>query len=163
MRINRKAIVSGVAATGLLGFGLYLAVPSAAADPSPASSTSAHGDKQHPRKGHPGADHPRWDRPHKKGRQFRGVHGEATVQRKDGFHVISWQRGKVTTASGTSLTVQSADGTTWTWTTNDKTRVRKNGEKSALTALANGEQVMVAGERSGETRTARFVRVPKHR
>lgn len=164
MRTNRKALAAGIGAAGLLGLGLYVAVPASAADPSPAPSSSAR-PGAHPGKAHPRGDHPRGDRPRKARphRQFRGVHGEATVRRKDGFHLATWQRGKVTAVSGTSLTVRSADGASWTWTANGGTRVRKNGEKAGLKALATGDQVVVAGERSGGTRTARLVRVPKHR
>ncbi|MFI0480485.1 DUF5666 domain-containing protein [Actinomadura sp. 9N215] len=169
MRTNRKTIAAGVGAAGLLGLGLYLAVPAAAADPSPSPSPSASGSgsattrpgdgpHRHDGKGHPGKRHPRWH-----ARPFRGVHGEATVRRKDGFHVAAWQRGTISAVSATTLTVRSADGTSWTWTANADTRVRKHGEKSALKALASGDQVLVAGERSGATRTARLVRVPKPR
>lgn len=152
MRTDRKTLVAGVGAAGVLGLGLYLAVPAFAADSSPSASPTAHEGKDHPRKHHP-----------RKARPFRGVHGEATVRRKDGFHLATWQRGKITTVSATGLTVRSADGVSWTWTTNGDTRVRKDGEKSELKALANGDQVLVAGQRAGTTRTARLVRVPKPR
>ncbi|MFI0369319.1 DUF5666 domain-containing protein [Actinomadura sp. 1N219] len=169
MRTNRKTIAAGVGAAGLLGLGLYLAVPAAAADPSPSPSAADSGTKTHrgdgPQgknwrdgKGHPGKRHP-----HRHARPFRGVHGEATVRRKDGFHLATWQRGKITALSGTTLTVRSDDGATWTWAANAQTRVRKNGEKATLKALAAGDQVLVAGERSGDTRNARLVRVPKPR
>lgn len=154
MRTNRKTIAAGAGAAGLLGLGLYLAVPASAADPSPSASPTAH----QARPGGPGEGHP-----FRRARAFRGVHGEATVQRKDGFHLAAWQRGKITAVSSGGVTVRSADGVSWTWTAGDKTRVRKDGEKSALKALANGDQVLVAGERSGNTRNARLIRVPKHR
>ncbi|TDD35251.1 hypothetical protein E1287_14155 [Actinomadura sp. KC06] len=167
MRTNRKTIAAGVGAAGLLGLGLYIAVPAAAADPSPSPSKSGtktyqgdgpQGQKWRDGKGHPGKRHP-----HRHVRPFRGVHGEATVRRKDGFHLATWQRGKITALSATTLTVRSDDGASWTWTANANTRVSKNGEKSALTSLAAGDQVLVAGERSGDTRNARIVRVPKPR
>ncbi|TYB49456.1 DUF5666 domain-containing protein [Actinomadura chibensis] len=170
MRIDRKTIAAGAGAGGLLGLGLYLAVPAFADDPSPSSSPSAkphHWDKGRPEQGRPDKGRPG---PHRWGRGgfggaggFGGVHGEATVQRKDGFHLVGWQRGKITAVSGATLTVRSDDGVSWTWTTNDKTVVRKNAEKAELKSLANGDLVMVVGERSGQTRTARMVRVPKAR
>ncbi|MFD0683703.1 DUF5666 domain-containing protein [Actinomadura fibrosa] len=152
MRTNKKTLAAGFGAAGLLGLGLYVAVPAAAANPSPSPSTSA---KAQPRK-----DHPRAARAI---RGLRGVHGEATVKRKDGYHLATWQRGQVTGRSGAALTVRSTDGATWTWTTDAKTRVRENGAKSTLSALANGDQVLVFGERSGTTRTAAFIREPKKR
>ncbi|MFI0410460.1 DUF5666 domain-containing protein [Actinomadura sp. 3N508] len=165
MRTNRKTIAAGVGAAGVLGLGLYLAVPASAADPSPSpKKTTAHpGDgprgKWHDRKGHPG----KRQHPHRHARPFRGVHGEATVRRKDGFHLATWQRGKITAVSATTVTVRSDDGVSWTWTANANTRVRKNAEKSTLKALASGDQVLVVGERSGDTRNARLVHVPKPR
>jgi hypothetical protein len=165
MRTNRKTIAAGLGAAGVLGLGLYLAVPASAADPSPSPSASPTEHRDHPgrlghpgRAGHPGKGHPFW-----RARALRGVHGEATVKRNDGFHLATWQRGKITSVSSGGLTVRSDDGVSWTWTVNDDTRVRKDGEKSALKNLANGDQVLVAGERSGDTRTARLVRVPKNR
>ncbi|WP_242910967.1 DUF5666 domain-containing protein [Actinomadura terrae] len=94
---------------------------------------------------------------------FRGVHGEATVRREDGFHLATWQRGAITARSGAALTVRSEDGASWTWTTDSNTTIRKDGAKSALSALNNGDQVLVFGERSGNTRTAKLVRAPKKR
>ncbi|MDL4816981.1 DUF5666 domain-containing protein [Actinomadura opuntiae] len=152
MRTNRKTLAAGVGAAGLLGLGLYLAVPAAANSPSPSpSATTTASPKAHP--GHGKRLAPL--------RRVRGVHGEATVRRKDGFHLADWQRGKITGISGTALTVRSADGATWTWTTNSDTRVRKDGGKSTLSALTTGAQVFVLGERSGDTRTAKLVREPK--
>ncbi|MGI5324896.1 DUF5666 domain-containing protein [Actinomadura nitritigenes] len=153
MRTNRKTIAAGAGAAGLLGLGLYLAVPAAAKSapsPSPSATTAAP-------KAHPGHGKKRLAPL----RRVRGVHGEATVRTKDGFRLADWQRGTITGVSGTTLTVRSADGATWTWTTNGDTRVRKDGGKSTLSALASGAQVFVLGERSGDTRTAKLVRAPK--
>jgi transcription elongation factor len=153
MRNNRKTIAAGAGAAGLLGLGLYFSVPAFADDPAPSPSPTAHAGKGHPGKGHP----------LRRARALRGVHGEATVKRKDGFHLATWQRGKVTAVSATGVTVRSDDGVSWTWTSDGKTHVRKNGEKSSLKGLAGGDQVLVAGERSGGTRTARVIRVPRDR
>lgn len=150
MRTNRKALAAGVGAAGLLGLGLYLAVP-ASANPTPSPSPST-------KTAVPKAHHGKRLAPL---RRVRGVHGEATVHRKNGYRLADWQRGEITGVSGTTLTVRSADGTSWTWTTNPRTRVRKDGAKSALTALTSGTHVFVLGERSGTTRTAGLVRAPK--
>jgi hypothetical protein len=152
MRTNRKTIAAGAGAAGLLGLGLYLAVPAAAnSAPSPSPSATSAAPKAHPGHGKRLAAL----------RRVRGVHGEATVRTKDGFRLADWQRGKITGISGTTLTVRSADGATWTWTTNGDTRVRKDGGKSTVSALASGAQVFVLGERTGGTRTAKLVREPK--
>lgn len=149
--MRTKTIAAGAGAAGLLGLGLYLAVPASAADPAPSASPTAH-------PGHPGQGHP-----FRRARTLHGVHGEATVQRRDGFHLATWQRGKITSVSSGGVTVSSVDGVSWTWTAGGKTHVRKDGGKSTLKALAAGDQVLVAGERTGNTRTARLIRVPRHR
>lgn len=167
MRTDRTTITAGLAAAGLLGLGLYVAVPAFAADPSPSPTPSAkptdRGERGEGRpfgRGRPG---PR-DRPGEHGarpgaRLGHGVHGETTVRTRDGgFRVVTFQRGEITDVSGTALTVKSADGTAWTWTANGDTRVRRNHKDAALKDLAKGDDVRVAGERSGGTRTARLVR-----
>ncbi|MFB4316577.1 hypothetical protein [Actinomadura sp. 21ATH] len=161
MDVNRKTVAAGIGGAAVLGLGLYIAVPAASADPSPAPGKTATAHPKDPRKGqhenpHRGA---RKGHPHRWGGQ--GVHGEATVKREDGFHVRTWQRGEVTGRSGAAVTVRSADGTSWTWTTDDKTRVRKDRAKSSVGALANGDRVIVVGERSGSARTAKMIRVPE--
>ncbi|WP_131741420.1 DUF5666 domain-containing protein [Actinomadura roseirufa] len=179
MRTNRKTIAAAAGAAGLLGLGLYLAVP-ASAGPTPSPSTS-----ESPKTGHDGDKGDGWRHDFRGPHGFRGpdgsrgprgfggfggpggfrggqgVHGEATLQRDKGFYLAGWQRGQITGRSGATLTVRSADGVTWTWTTDANTVVRKQGEKSTVSALANGDEVIVAGERSGNTRTAKFVHAPK--
>ncbi|GAA4136315.1 hypothetical protein [Actinomadura keratinilytica] len=149
MRRNTKILIAGAGAAGVLGLGLFAAVPAGAA-PSPEPSTSASPDKGGKRQAY------RWA-----ARGARGVHGEATVRRDGGFRVVTWQRGEVTGRSGAVVTVRSADGASWQWTTDDQTRFRRDGEKSRLSAVRNGDQVIVVGERTGATRTATAFRVPK--
>ncbi len=170
MRTDRTTITAGLAAAGLLGLGLYVAVPAFAADPSPSPTPSAkptdrdeRGDRGERRPFGWGRPGPR-DWPGEHGarpgaRLGHGVHGETTVRTRDGgFRVVTFQRGEITDVSGTALTVKSADGTAWTWTANGDTRVRRNHKDAALKDLAKGDDVRVAGERSGGTRTARLVR-----
>ncbi|GII42481.1 DUF5666 domain-containing protein [Planotetraspora phitsanulokensis] len=94
-------------------------------------------------------------------RRGLGVHGEATVKKKDGFVVRVWQRGDVTGAAAGTVTVKSADGTSWTWKVDGDTRVRKDGKKAEASALAAGDTVFVAGTRTGDTRTSIAVVAPK--
>lgn len=177
MRTDRTTITAGLAAAGLLGLGLYVAVPAFAADPSSSPTPSAkptdrgeRGDWGERGEGRPfgwGRPGPRdWPGEHgaRPGARLgaplgQGVHGETTVRTRDGgFRVVTFQRGEITDVSGTALTVKSADGTAWTWTANGDTRVRRNHKDAALKDLAKGDDVRVAGERSGGTRTARLVR-----
>ncbi|GAA4634031.1 hypothetical protein GCM10023196_073960 [Actinoallomurus vinaceus] len=143
-----KKIVGGVSAfaVGVVGTGVYLAVPASAGASGGARPAAAHGGKRHPLRGV---------------RAVRGIHGQATVRTKKGFAQVDWQRGRLTATSGGTLSVRSADGVTWQWKTDDKTRVRKNGAKSTVSQLATGDFVVVAGLDAGGARTAKRVVVPK--
>lgn len=90
-------------------------------------------------------------------RQF--LHGERVVKDKDGKIItIDGQRGAVTAASATSLTVKSDDGTSWTWTITKDTKVRGTDLKTEpATSIKVGDTVAVGGQRTGNTRTARAV------
>lgn len=76
-------------------------------------------------------------------------HGERTV----GTRIRTGQTGKVTAVSSGSLTVRSADGTTWTWARTARTHVTGH-------AVRVGDTVMVGGVRTGSTRTAERIRNP---
>lgn len=83
------------------------------------------------------------------------LYGEAVSADKDGkktYHV--WQRGTVTSASPTSVVVRSSDGTSWTWTANDDTKVRSKGDEKKVSDVKKGDEVLVAGTRDGSVRTA---------
>lgn len=91
-----------------------------------------------------------------------GVHGEASVRTKKGFVQIAWQRGLLTGKSGNTLTIRSLDGTVWQWTADGRTRVRKDGQKSAVANLATNDFVVIAGTAGpGNKHDARAVIVPK--
>lgn len=71
------------------------------------------------------------------------------------------QTGKVTKASGSTVTVKSADGTTWVWKlTKDTSVTTEKSAKAKASAVKTGDSVLVAGDRSGETRTARTLSDP---
>lgn len=93
-------------------------------------------------------------------RQF--LHGERVVRDKDGKIItVDVQRGTVTAVSSSSMTVRSSDGTTWTWTLNGDTKVRGADLKQEATSnIKVGDTVAVAGQRTGDTRTARAVADP---
>jgi hypothetical protein len=70
--------------------------------------------------------------------------------------VYTWQTGTVTSRSGNTLTVRSTDGTTWTWTLNDKTQARKDGDKISASSITEGSRVMIGGP----DRTAAIIHTP---
>jgi hypothetical protein len=89
---------------------------------------------------------------------LHSLHGESTVKGKDGAVVVrEWQVGKVTAASGTSLTVLSSDGTSWTWTESAQTKMRGQGKD---TAVKVGDEVLVRGTKSGAVNDADAVLDP---
>jgi hypothetical protein len=152
--VNKK-VLGGVSALaiGVVGTGVYLAVPASAgspqAEPAAASSQQAKQGKQGQKA--------------KQARKARrvGVHGDATVRTKKGFVQVTWQRGVLTSTSGGTLSVRSLDGTTWQWKTAKTTKFRKDGQKTAVAKLASNDYVLVLGRSSGGTRTANRVIVPK--
>jgi hypothetical protein len=85
------------------------------------------------------------------------LHGEITVQGKDGVRTVVVQRGAVTAVDGRSVSVKSADGYAVTWTLGDKVRVRQDKKKADAAAVKVGAQVGLAGAKEGETTTARLV------
>jgi hypothetical protein len=91
-----------------------------------------------------------------------GVHGQATVKNgKTGQYVVrEWQRGQITAVSGDTVTVKSADGTSWTWTASSSTRVTREGQKIAESALKSGDSVVVLGTQSGSANDANRIFAP---
>lgn len=116
--------------------------------------------------GAPSAQPSAGDRDGRRGRPLRRflrrdtLHGEITVQTKNGIRTIVVQRGKVTAASATGLTVQSSDGYTLTWTYGNPLHVVANRTRADKSAVKVGEEVGVAGLKDGTADDARWVVVP---
>lgn len=91
-----------------------------------------------------------------------GIHGQVTVKNgKTGEYVVrEWQRGQITAVSGSTVTVKSADGTTWTWTTASNTKITRDGKKIAESALATGNKVEILGKQSGSANDATRIFAP---
>jgi hypothetical protein len=87
----------------------------------------------------------------------RTLHGQITIETKSGPKTLAFERGAVQSASGSSLVVRAADGTTWTWALSSATRVIKAWHRVGANTLATGEQVVVLGEVSGASDQARRV------
>jgi hypothetical protein len=85
------------------------------------------------------------------------LHGEITVQGKNGVRTIVVQRGTITAVSASSVSVRSTDGYALTWTYGDKLRVVQNRRTVATTALKSGAEIGVAGTRTGSATTARLI------
>ncbi len=71
------------------------------------------------------------------------LHGSLTVASGTGTKVVDLQRGEVTAASATSLTVRSTDGFTATYAVSDTTTVRRDRQDATGSDLVVGDTVMV--------------------
>lgn len=142
---------------GLLGLTGCGAAPAAAdeefalaavgleADPAPTASGKA--DKAGK---HPGA---------RKLLRKNTLHGEVTVQGKDGARTIVVQRGTVTAVDAKTVSVKSADGFTQSWTFGEKLRVVQDKKKVEAAAIKAGAEIGVAGAKDGAANVARLVKI----
>lgn len=87
----------------------------------------------------------------------RAVHGTVTVRTKKGFKQVQVQRGTVTAASPTKITVTSPDKWARTYTLNSATRVRLNKQKSDRNHVAKGQHVYVVTSPQSGTSVAKHV------
>jgi hypothetical protein len=95
---------------------------------------------------------------------LRGVDGQFSFRAADGtVRTLAYVRGVIQSVSnGTSIVVQAADGSSWTWQLVSTTVVRDGTGKISESSLAVGEQVWVGGPVAGGVKDARliFVRPP---
>ena len=76
------------------------------------------------------------DPPARAGRILRG---DATVLKRDGSTAdVHFERGEISAASATSVTVKGADGVSTTFTIGSATRLRSHGQKATADALEVG-------------------------
>jgi hypothetical protein len=78
-------------------------------------------------------------------RLLGGLHGQFTFKTKTGYKTLAYERGVIRSISGSDVTVQASDGTTWTWVLVSNTVVRHGGQKVAASELAEGQQVFAGG------------------
>lgn len=88
-----------------------------------------------------------------------GEHGQVTFRGKSGPTTVAFERGTVTAATGSAITVGAADGTTWTWHVTSATVVRQAGSQTTTGAITTGRQVFVGGTVVGGAYDARLVRI----
>jgi hypothetical protein len=120
-----------------------------AADPSPSASTG-------PDSATPGKERRRAIR---KYLRKNTLHGDITVQGKDGVRTIVVQRGTVTAVTSTGMSVKSTDGYALTWTFGDKLRLVQDRKAVPTSALKAGQEVGVAGIRDSDATKARLIAI----
>jgi len=144
--------VAGVAAAGVLGTAGVAAATSNDSTPAPTASAA-------PSNSAAPSDHPKAKRA-RRALIGRGMHGEWVVKGEDGKPVtLETIRGTVTAVGSSRLTVKAEDGFTETFATNSDTKVR--GGADALGDVKVGARGAVVGVKSGNTITARVVRLRK--
>lgn len=90
------------------------------------------------------------------------VHGTVTLDLpRKGLVTVQLDHGKLESIAANAITISEAGNTSVTVTTDDKTKVRKNGEKAKLSDLKAGDEVFVVSELEGDTATAYRIVVPR--
>jgi hypothetical protein len=99
-------------------------------------------------------------KPHAKQRALarRAEHGEVVLRGKGGDRTVDVQRGVVTAASPTSVTVRSTDGFTATYTFTPTSKVRKQKAVSQPSAVAVNDRVGVVAAKGPQGLTVTRLR-----
>ena len=116
-------VLTGVASAGSIGPAAVPAGTSAAATTAATAGTA--------------------DATKRRGMMRDVLHGSLTVKTDTGTKVVDIQRGEVTAASATSVTVKSSDGFTATYAIGDSTVVRRDRSTVSGTDLVVGDTAMV--------------------
>ena len=85
----------------------------------------------------------------------RVLHGEVTVQTREGVKTLVMARGQVTALAGDAITVKSSDGVETSFGIDGDTRFGFRNEPAPSAELKVGEDAFVAGEKSGDRVVAR--------
>jgi hypothetical protein len=94
-------------------------------------------------------------------RRLGGVDGEVTFHGKDGYRTLAFERGTITSVSGSNVVIKAPNGTTWTWAIVSDTVVRQGGKKTATSALAPGELAFAGGPVVSGDKDARLIVIRK--
>lgn len=99
-------------------------------------------------------------RGHEAGLRGRLVHSDTKVQVKDGFAVLTADRGVITAvdAAAKTLTVKRADDETVTVTASDETKVCRNGEPAHFADLRVGDAAGILQAAHGDRHVVRAIR-----
>ena len=87
----------------------------------------------------------------------RVLHGEVTVQTREGVKTLVMARGQVTALSGDAITIRSSDGVETSFGIDGDTRFGFRNEPAPSAELKVGEDAFVAGEKSGDRAVAKRV------
>lgn len=88
-----------------------------------------------------------------------GEYGQVTFKGKTSPKTAAFERGTIESVTGSSFTVQAADGTTWTWDVIASTKMRAAGHPNAQVKLTSGDRVLVIGLETTAGKDARLIQV----
>jgi hypothetical protein len=90
----------------------------------------------------------------------RILRGDATVLKRDGTtSSVHFERGEITAANSTSITLKGADGVSTTFAIGSTTRIRAQRKPATADALKVGQFVLALGTKSGSGYDALLIRV----
>jgi hypothetical protein len=87
----------------------------------------------------------------------RVLHGEMTIETREGVKTVVLARGEVTALSGNAITIKSPDGVETSFGIDGDTRYGFRNEPAPNAELKVGEDAFVAGEKSGDRALAKRV------
>jgi hypothetical protein len=87
----------------------------------------------------------------------RVLHGEVTLQTREGIKTLIMAYGQVTALSRDAITIRSSDGVETSFGIDGATRFGFRNQPAPSAELKVGEDALVAGEKSGDRATARRV------
>jgi hypothetical protein len=87
----------------------------------------------------------------------RVLHGEVTLETREGVKTLVMARGQVTALSKNAITIKSSDKVETSFAIDGDTRFGFRNEPTPSAELKIGEDAFVAGEKSGDRATARRV------
>jgi hypothetical protein len=90
-------------------------------------------------------------------RRIGGLYGEIAFHTASGTETLAFQRGLILSDRSGQLSVESKNGTVWTWDMGSSSVVRQSGKTAASSALKSGTRVFVGGQVAGSTRDAKLV------
>jgi hypothetical protein len=90
-------------------------------------------------------------------RLLGGMYGQYTFQTKTGSRTLAFERGTVTSVSGSDVVIRATNGTTLTWELTGTSVVREHGTKESASTLAQGQTVFAAGPVTSGARDARVI------
>jgi hypothetical protein len=90
-------------------------------------------------------------------RLLGGMYGQYTFETKQGPRTLAFERGTITSVTGSDVVIRATDGTTWTWTLTGTSVVREDGTRVPASMLGQGQLVFTGGPVTGSTRDARLI------